>query len=103
VQVTLDQQRDLYRRVASTGATVFLLMSQLSAVNHMYQFSLPAFSALFKANLARHGQRPNSAAKRLSHSNNVGDGSDEKTAARVDQLCGDLTLAVFDYVTRYIA
>lgn len=48
----LDEKRDSYRPFAHEGAKLFFLVKQLSAVNHMYRFSLASFLALFKATLA---------------------------------------------------
>lgn len=47
----LDEKRDTYRPFAREGAKLFFLVKQLSAVNHMYRFSLAAFLALFRATL----------------------------------------------------
>ncbi|TYZ58493.1 hypothetical protein PybrP1_004198 [[Pythium] brassicae (nom. inval.)] len=47
----LDEKRETYRPFAREGAKLFFLVKQLSAVNHMYRFSLAAFLALFRATL----------------------------------------------------
>ncbi|DBA00111.1 TPA: hypothetical protein N0F65_000402 [Lagenidium giganteum] len=47
----LDEKRDSYRPFAHEGAKMFFLVKQLSAVNHMYRFSLASFLTLFKATL----------------------------------------------------
>ncbi|KAG6966238.1 hypothetical protein JG687_00004962 [Phytophthora cactorum] len=48
----LDEKRDTYSPFAREGAKIFFLVKQLSAVNHMYRFSLASFLGLFKATLA---------------------------------------------------
>ncbi|KAL4105900.1 hypothetical protein PRIC1_003955 [Phytophthora ramorum] len=48
----LDEKRDTYCPFAHEGAKMFFLVKQLSAVNHMYRFSLVSFLGLFKATLA---------------------------------------------------
>lgn len=48
----LDEKRDSYRPFAHEGAKLFFLVKQLSAVNHMYRFSLASFLALFRGTLA---------------------------------------------------
>lgn len=48
----LDEKRDSYRPFAHEGAKLFFLVKQLSAVNHMYRFSLASFLGLFKGTLA---------------------------------------------------
>lgn len=48
----LDEKRDSYRPFAREGATLFFLVKQLSAVNHMYRFSLAGFLGLFRGTLA---------------------------------------------------
>ncbi len=50
VQSQLEGQREAYRPVAQTGASLYFLITQLSAVNSMYQFALPGFMDIFKAN-----------------------------------------------------
>ncbi|KAL3666923.1 hypothetical protein V7S43_007870 [Phytophthora oleae] len=48
----LDEKRDTYSPFAREGAKMFFLVKQLSAVNHMYRFSLASFLGLFKGTLA---------------------------------------------------
>ncbi|OWZ22446.1 Dynein heavy chain [Phytophthora megakarya] len=48
----LDEKRETYAPFAREGAKMFFLVKQLSAVNHMYRFSLASFLGLFKATLA---------------------------------------------------
>ncbi|RLN86865.1 hypothetical protein BBJ28_00018703, partial [Nothophytophthora sp. Chile5] len=48
----LDEKRETYCPFAHEGAKLFFLVKQLSAVNHMYRFSLASFLGLFKATLA---------------------------------------------------
>jgi dynein heavy chain 2 len=49
----LDQQREVYREFALSGARLFFLVKQLPAVNNMYQFSLNSFVQLFIGTLRK--------------------------------------------------
>eukprot|EP01022_Parablepharisma_sp_SALTPOND_P010884 TRINITY_DN144_c0_g3_i1.p1 TRINITY_DN144_c0_g3~~TRINITY_DN144_c0_g3_i1.p1 ORF type:complete len:4665 (-),score=723.90 TRINITY_DN144_c0_g3_i1:29991-43985(-) len=44
----INKKRELYRRVAAEGSTLFFLLMQLSFVNRMYQYSLDSFYKFFK-------------------------------------------------------
>lgn len=81
LQVDLDQQREVYRPIARVGSVLYFLIAQLSAVNNMYQFSLPGFNALFSKNLK-------------IQTNQMA--ADE----RIRVLCTQLKLMMFHYVTR---
>lgn len=48
----LDVQRDTYRPFAKNGSKLFFFVKQLSAVNHMYRFSLGTFISLFRQTLS---------------------------------------------------
>jgi dynein heavy chain 2 len=50
--VKLDEQREVYRPFALSGAKLYFLVKSLQNINHMYQFSLASFLALFKQALA---------------------------------------------------
>ncbi|KAG8470560.1 hypothetical protein KFE25_008981 [Diacronema lutheri] len=52
LQISLDQQRDVYRPVAIVGSAVFFALVELRRLNGMYAFSLPGFLALFRQALA---------------------------------------------------
>jgi len=47
LQMDLDQQREVYRPLATLGSRIFILVRELSTMDHMYRFSLDAFMALF--------------------------------------------------------
>lgn len=47
----LDRQRNVYRPFAANGSKLFFLVTQLTAVNPMYQFSLASFLGLFQSTL----------------------------------------------------
>lgn len=44
---TINQMREIYRRVAAEGSTLYFLLIQLNFVNHMYQYSLESFTTFF--------------------------------------------------------
>ena len=46
--VKLDQQRDVYRGFAQSGAKLFFLVKALQVTCHMYQFSLASFLTLYR-------------------------------------------------------
>lgn len=52
VQMQLDEKRNVYRPLASTGSTIFFLVRSLIALSHMYQFSLGMYLNLFSSTLA---------------------------------------------------
>lgn len=45
--VDIDMLRNVYRPVATRGALLFFLMSEMAAVNPMYQYSLQAYLTVF--------------------------------------------------------
>jgi dynein heavy chain 2 len=50
--IKLDDQRDVYRSFAKSGASLYFLVKSIQRVNHMYHFSLASFLTLFKKSLA---------------------------------------------------
>jgi dynein heavy chain 2 len=48
LQVSLDQQREVYRSFAFIGSNLFMVFGDLIKMNNMYQFSLASFIKLFK-------------------------------------------------------
>lgn len=48
LQIDLDQQREVYRPLATLGSKIFILVKELSSMDHMYRFSLDSFLTLFK-------------------------------------------------------
>jgi dynein heavy chain 2 len=85
IAADLDRQRDVYREVARCGSQLYFLITQLAAVNGMYEFALPAFSRLFQANLA---------------ASNKDGGGERDMAAYIRRVNSGLTLSVFEHVTR---
>jgi len=47
LQVDLDQQREMYRGLATLGSKIFILVRELRHMDHMYRFSLESFMMLF--------------------------------------------------------
>ena len=84
IQEDLDKQREVYRPIARVGSVLYFLISQLAAVNNMYQFALPMFNQLFTSNLEE----------------KTDDGDELKQ--RIRQLCTKLKLTMFSYVSRSI-
>jgi len=39
LQISLDEQRNVYRPLASQGALMFLLLNDMNKLNNMYRFS----------------------------------------------------------------
>jgi dynein heavy chain 2 len=48
LQLDLDQQREVYRPLATLGSRIFILVRELFHMDHMYRFSLESFMSLFK-------------------------------------------------------
>lgn len=51
LQDNLDNQRNIYRPVASQASTIFILMNDLNTHNPMYRFSLSMFISIFLLSL----------------------------------------------------
>jgi len=51
MSLELNRQRDAYKPFAKTGARLYFLTQSLRMKNHMYQFSLRAFTKLFRGAL----------------------------------------------------
>ena len=47
MQVSLDEQREVYREFSVIGSNLFMVFGDLLKMNNMYQFSLSAFIKLF--------------------------------------------------------
>ena len=47
LQMVLDEEREVYRPLATLGSRIFILVKELCAIDHMYRFSLEAFMTLF--------------------------------------------------------
>jgi dynein heavy chain 2 len=47
LQIDLDQQREVYRPLATLGSRMFILVRELASMDHMYRFSLESFTTLF--------------------------------------------------------
>jgi len=62
----LDKQREVYRTLASSAASLFLAIGQLVHLNPMYKFSLNSFLRLFQ--LALHEENPSSTKKHADKS-----------------------------------
>jgi dynein heavy chain len=46
-EITINNLREIYRRVAAEGAMIYFLLIVLNNVNHMYQYSLESFQTFF--------------------------------------------------------
>lgn len=46
--VKIDEAREMYRKVASRASLLYFVLSDLSKINMLYQFSLKAFSVVFQ-------------------------------------------------------
>ena len=58
LQVSLDQQREVYRNFAHVGSNLFMVFGDLIKTNNMYQFSLASFINLFNRALNTRPQAP---------------------------------------------
>jgi len=59
LQVSLDQQREVYRNFAHIGSNLFMVFGDMIKTNNMYQFSLASFINLFNRALNTRPQAPN--------------------------------------------
>ena len=53
LQINLDQEREVYRRIAAAGSSLYFTIMDLVKINNMYQFSLPVFLKLFQRALRK--------------------------------------------------
>nr|XP_049704637.1 dynein beta chain, ciliary-like [Helicoverpa armigera] len=79
--VKIDEARERYRRAAARASLLYFILNDLYKINPMYQFSLKAYSVVFKDALAK------------------ADPADE-LEARVMNLLDSITFAVFVYTSR---
>ncbi|XP_028130568.2 dynein beta chain, ciliary-like [Diabrotica virgifera virgifera] len=79
--VKIDEAREQYRPCAARASLLYFILNDLNRINAIYQFSLKAFSVVFKDGLS----------KALSA---------EKLKERVLSLLDSITFAVFMYTSR---
>ena len=46
--VNIAKSREFYRQIAQRGSLIYFLIDQLSVIDHMYQYSLLAFTFIFQ-------------------------------------------------------
>lgn len=80
-EVVINTTRELYRPVAAEGAMLYFLLTTLSAIDHMYRYSLDSFVTFFYHAIAR---AP----------------AGEKQSDRVVHLRESLRLTIFTWVSR---
>ncbi|KDO31249.1 hypothetical protein SPRG_03866 [Saprolegnia parasitica CBS 223.65] len=80
-EIIINNTRELYRPVAAEGAMLYFLLTTLSAIDHMYRYSLDSFITFFYASIDR---APTA----------------EKQAERVLNLRESLRITVFTWVSR---
>ena len=83
LQASLDQERDSYLPLANFGSTLFFVISNLSKLNNMYQFSLASFLRLFQ--------------KALQNKQDVG-----STDLRISALTSTLQSLTYEYICRSV-
>lgn len=71
LQVSLDQQREVYRDFSIIGSNLFMVFGDLLKMNNMYQFSLAAFIKLFNRALESRPQAANTEQKLQKLSNSL--------------------------------
>ncbi|XP_013170954.1 PREDICTED: dynein beta chain, ciliary-like [Papilio xuthus] len=79
--VKIDEARERYRRAATRASLLYFILNELYKINPMYQFSLKAYSVVFKDALAK--ATPS-----------------EELETRVLNLLDSITFAVFVYTSR---
>ncbi|KPA81036.1 putative dynein heavy chain [Leptomonas pyrrhocoris] len=63
LQTELDEKREVYRPFAHHGATLFFVIQDMEALNHMYQFGITDYIALFTQALTTYKGSNNAAEK----------------------------------------
>lgn len=81
-QNEVKQARELYRPQAAEGAMLYFLLTKLSAIDHMYQYSLDSFMTFFEKSIARATRR------------------DDDIGAHVTCLRESLRMTIFTWVSR---
>jgi len=81
LQVDLDQQREVYRPLATLGSRIFILVRELFNLEHMYRFSLEAFLVIFRKVLGIRTQT-------------------DSTEEKLRQLGNQLKIMVLFYISR---
>ncbi|CAH0400414.1 unnamed protein product [Chilo suppressalis] len=79
--VKIDEARERYRRAATRASLLYFILNDIYRINPMYQFSLKAYSVVFKEALAK------------------AEPADE-LESRVRNLLDSITFAVFVYTSR---
>lgn len=106
LQAQLTAQREAYRSVAVLGSVLYFAVAGLSAVNCMYQFSLPSFLALFRATLQMYNKHrgrtgdANASAGAERGSAESGGSNDADALAAVTWLPTALKRKVYNDVSR---
>jgi len=77
----IDQARQIYRPVAARGSLIYFLMTAMSNIEHMYQYSLEAFMVVFVRAMERTEKT-------------------EEVEERVAGLSENITFDAYDYVLR---
>lgn len=81
-QNEIKQARELCRPQAAEGAMLYSLLTKLSAIDHMYQYSLDSFMTFFEKSIARATRR------------------DDDIGAQVTCLRESLRMTIFTWVSR---
>ena len=79
--IEIEKAREVYKPVADRGALLYLIVTELSAIESMYQFSLEYFNRIFKVVLSS-----------TESSDNID--------TRVDNLMDSLTRTVYSNISR---
>ncbi|KAI8425202.1 hypothetical protein MSG28_007025 [Choristoneura fumiferana] len=79
--VKIDEARERYRRAATRASLLYFILNDIYKINPMYQFSLKAYSVVFKEALAKAQQA-------------------DDLESRVRNLLDNITFCVFVYTSR---
>ncbi|XP_037664378.1 dynein heavy chain 9, axonemal isoform X4 [Choloepus didactylus] len=80
-EVKINEAREHYRPAAARASLLYFIMNDLSKIHPMYQFSLKAFSIVFRKAVERAAP-------------------DESLKGRVNHLIDSITFSVYQYTTR---
>eukprot|EP01105_Mastigella_eilhardi_P016134 TRINITY_DN3695_c0_g1_i1.p1 TRINITY_DN3695_c0_g1~~TRINITY_DN3695_c0_g1_i1.p1 ORF type:complete len:4489 (-),score=1285.68 TRINITY_DN3695_c0_g1_i1:87-13553(-) len=87
----LEKTRTGYVPAAKRGALLFFVLTSLSSVNTMYQYSLKAYTEIFKASLAQSAQLTTTTPAIQTK------GSDSPLQLRLNSIISTLTQKVYDW------
>jgi len=99
----INKIRDVYRPVATEAAMLYFMLSQLSSVNHMYQYSLTTFIYFFNKSIKdtpQNGSNEGVSGTKVDANANSALHEEKTVLNRVEGIQNTLRFTVYTYVSR---